>query len=214
MEKQPPLAIPKMQFNRKYHFVFTRFMEGQSDKGVWFGWWILDDKPNAQESSGSAEDGSPTGDGMEKVLFLRPDNTHQASLHDQLLNLNLAKGSSFSITREKFEDQPYRIIATKESSQVAKELRKATEESSPRKPPEYESVTVASLSNLMEQCLQESLNIFEHLKKEEGMEYDMGNVQSVAQTIFHKATDDRAVLRAFAPKVIDGKKESEDDLPF
>ena len=56
--------------------------------------------------------------------------------------------------------------------------------------------------------------IFEHLKKEEGMEYDMGNVQSVAQTIFHKATDDRAVLRAFAPKVIDGKKESEDDLPF
>ena len=96
----------------------------------------------------------------------------------------MAKGSSFSITREKFEDQPYRIIATKESSQVAKELRKATEESSPRKPPEYESVTVASLSNLMEQCLQESLNIFEHLKKEEGMEYDMGNVQSVAQTIF------------------------------
>ena len=59
-----------------------------------------------------------------------------------------------------------------------------------------------------------SLSSYEHLKKEEGMEYDMGNVQSVAQTIFHKATDDRAVLRAFAPKVIDGKKESEDDLPF
>ena len=182
-----------MQQDQPYHFKYALFQEGEGNNGPWGAWHLIDEPSNPKTS----ETNGPNGDGMSKPLFLNPaSNPKHQEFHDKLLSLELARGNSLSIT------------VTADGVEVGSGST-AEPENKHTKPPEYEAVTVAALSNLMEQCIQESFHLFEHFKKEEGMEYEVDNVQSVAQTMFHKATDDRSIIPKFS-----NSEEASDDIPF
>ena len=186
--KRKSLRLSSFVFNQAYDLRYKRQSHGQNQTGAYFAWFF-------------------DFEGEEQPLFLDPEVGREQFLHGRLSDLNLQENDMISLEREKIGESPYKLKVEKQDGGAAT----PAPAQAPAPTPVQASITVADLAATMKACITHSGSIFADLKTELGYEYDITQVQSVAQTMFYKATDARTVL---LPLHNEDETEEDGDLPF